>query len=30
MEADGDRLWVLERDADDMPGVVRYRVSKPF
>lgn len=30
MEADGDKLWVLERDADDMPGVVRYRVSKPF
>lgn len=30
MEADGDKLWVLERDADDMPGVVRYRLSKPF
>lgn len=30
MEAEGEKLWVLERDADDLPGVVRYRVSKPF
>jgi len=30
MEAEGDKLWVLERDEDDMPGVVRYRLSKPF
>lgn len=30
MEADGDKLWVLERNADDLPGVVRYRISTPF
>jgi hypothetical protein len=30
MEADGDMVWVLDRDADGLPGVVRLRVSPGF
>jgi hypothetical protein len=27
MEADGDRLWFLDRDADGLPAIVRARVE---
>lgn len=30
MEADGDLVWVLDRDADGLPGVVRLRVTPGF
>jgi len=30
MDADGDLLWVLVRDADGLPGVARWRVSPGF
>lgn len=30
IEAEGDRVWVLDRDADGLPGVVRLRVSPGF
>lgn len=30
MQADGDLLWVLDRDQDGLPGIVRLRVSPGF
>lgn len=30
MEADGDLVWVLDRDADWLPGIVRLRVAPGF
>lgn len=30
MEADGDTVWLLDRDADGLPGVVRARVTPGF
>lgn len=30
MEADGDVVWLLDRDADGLPGIVRARVSPGF
>lgn len=28
--ADGEFVWAITRDADDLPAVVRYRLSIPF
>jgi hypothetical protein len=28
-EASPTKLWVVEKDADDLPSVVRYRIRKP-
>jgi hypothetical protein len=30
MEADGNRVWVLDRDEDGLPSVVRLRVDPPL
>lgn len=30
MEADGDRVWALARNADDLPAVTRFRVEPGF
>lgn len=30
MEADGNAIWVLERNADGLPAVVRYRIDPPL
>jgi len=27
MEADGDLVWAIVRDADDLPAVTRWRVE---
>jgi hypothetical protein len=30
IQADGDLLWGILRDADDLPSIVRFRLSTPF
>jgi hypothetical protein len=30
LQADGDYFWGISRDADDLPSVVRFRLSVPF
>ena len=30
IEADGNTVWTLERDADGLPAVVRSRVEPAF
>jgi hypothetical protein len=30
MEADGDRVWYLDRDADGLPAVVRAKIEPPL
>jgi len=30
MEADGNRVWVLDHDEDGLPSVVRLRVNPPL
>ena len=30
MEADGNRVWVLDRDEDGLPAIVRLRVEPPL
>jgi hypothetical protein len=30
LQADGDCFWGISRDADDLPSVVRFRLSVPF
>jgi hypothetical protein len=30
MEADGNRVWVLDRDEDGLPSAVRLRVDPPL
>lgn len=30
IQADGDLLWGIMRDTDDLPSVVRFRLSTPF
>jgi hypothetical protein len=30
MQADGDLLWVLDRDQDGLPGIVRLKVVPGF
>lgn len=30
MDAQGDRVWAMQRDEDGLPGVVRFRVSPGF
>ncbi len=30
IQADGDSFWGIMRDADDLPSVVRFRLSIPF
>jgi len=30
IQADGDFLWGISRDADDLPAIVRFRLSTPF
>lgn len=28
VQASADRVWMVETDADDLPSIVRYRVSR--
>jgi hypothetical protein len=30
VQADGENLWGIMRDADDLPSIVRFRVNEPF
>lgn len=30
MQADGEYLWGIMRDADEIPSIVRFRLSRPF
>lgn len=30
IQADGDSFWGITRDADDLPAVTRFRLSRPF
>lgn len=30
IQADGEYFWGIAREADDLPSVVRFRLSKPF
>jgi len=30
IQADGDLVWAIMRDTDDLPSVVRFRLSTPF
>ena len=30
IQADGDFLWGISRDADDLPSIVRFRLNTPF
>lgn len=30
IQADGDLVWCISRDADDLPSIVRFRLSTPF
>ncbi|MBK9549271.1 MAG: hypothetical protein IPO52_09280 [Gemmatimonadetes bacterium] len=29
-EAQGDQVWAIVRDADDVPAVVRFKVTEGF
>jgi hypothetical protein len=29
-QADGDHVWAISRDQDDLPSVIRFRLSHPF
>lgn len=30
MQADGNQLWTIQRDENDMPAIVRLRVDPAF